>query len=443
MKPIVAIVGRPNVGKSTLFNRLIGRRKAITSNEPGVTRDLNFSDCEDRGRFFTLVDTGGFEPEAREGLLAEVRTQAQLAIEDADVIVFLMDGRTGPTPDDTEIVNLLRRSGKPVIYAANKIDTARRSVDAAAFYTLGMDTVIAVSAEHGIGIDELGDAICSSLDALVAAGSISLEEEGAGERISVCIVGRPNVGKSSILNRLIGRQRTIVSEKAGTTRDAIDTRFDHETGGYLFIDTAGIRKKARISTRVEVYSSMAAIRTIERSDVALFVLDASAGVRTQDEKIGALVEGRGKGCVVVVNKWDLVEKETNTAARFTEELRSMMQDLSYAPVIYISALTGQRVVKVFDTVRDVYGQCGKRISTARLNTVLRDIVARHRPPIYRGREVKFYYMTQTGSNPPRFVIFSNYPHAVADSYKRYLVNSFREPLGLEQSPLRISLRKRH
>ncbi len=435
MKPVVAIVGRPNVGKSSLFNRLIGRRKAITKAEPGVTRDVNYADCEEKGRIFTLVDTGGFEPAAKEGILRQIKEQALLAMEEADVIILLMDARTGPTPSDRELVEMLRKTEKKVIYAANKVD-ARSLMDLTAeFYSLGVDSILPVSAEHGLGTAELVDAVLDSLPEYEPVAE-------ADEWVKVAIVGRPNAGKSSLLNRLLGRERAIVSEVPGTTRDSIDTPLERDGRKYLFIDTAGIRKKQRISRRLETYCVVAAIKSIERCDLSLLVIDGNEGVRTQDEKIGGLIEDRGKACIIVVNKWDLVEKDTDTMRICTEAIRSKMPFLSFAPLVFVSALTGKRVEGIFDTIDRVMEEGSRRIPTSKLNQLLAQFTKAHRPPAYRGREIRFYYTTQVGTAPQRLAVFTNYPAGVPDSYRRYLVNRFRESLGLMDVPLRISFRSR-
>ena len=357
MKPIVAIVGRPNVGKSTLFNRLIGRRRAAVADEPGVTRDLNYGDVEELGRSFTLVDTGGFEPASEDEILRQVREQANLAIEDSDVIVFLMDGRAGLTPQDREIAGMLRRAEKPVLYAVNKIDAQSLEAEAMEFYGLGVSNVISVSAEHGLGLAEL-------MDAVIARLPEAEDEPEHGERIKIALVGRPNVGKSSLLNRLIGKQRSIVSNVAGTTRDSVDTPFDLNGRGYVFIDTAGIRKKGKVSLRLENYCVMEAIRSIERCDVAALILDGGVGGQGQDERIAGLIEDRKKCCVIIVNKWDIVEKDTHTTKHATEAIRNKLPFLTYPPVLFTSALTGQRVPLVLETATEVFDKSCERVSTS-------------------------------------------------------------------------------
>jgi len=436
MKPIVSIVGRPNVGKSTLFNRLIGRRRAAVADEPGVTRDLNYGDVEELGRAFTLVDTGGFEPASEDEILRQVREQATLAIEDSDVIVFLMDGRAGLTPQDREIAGMLRRAEKPVLYAVNKIDAPSLVAGAMEFYGLGASEVIPVSAEHGLGLADLMDAVIAHLPE-------AEEVPEHGERVKIALVGRPNVGKSSLLNRLIGKQRSIVSNIAGTTRDSVDTPFDLNGRGYLFIDTAGIRKKGKVSLRLENYCVMEAIRSIERCDVAALVLDGGVGVQGQDERIAGLIEDRKKCCVIIVNKWDIVEKDTHTTKHATEAIRNKLPFLTYPPVLFTSALTGQRVPLVLETATEVFDKSCERVRTSVLNKVVETLYYKHRPPAYRGREIKFYYATQSGTAPPTFVIFTNHPEGIIESYKRYVVNELRASLGMETVPMKVYYRQRH
>ncbi|HLC19183.1 MAG TPA: ribosome biogenesis GTPase Der [Thermodesulfobacteriota bacterium] len=435
MKPIVAIVGRPNVGKSTLFNRLLGKRKAIVLEEPGVTRDLNYADVEELGRSFTIVDTGGIEPGDRDSIQEQIRTQANLAIEDADIIVFVMDGRDGLTPQDTELAGMLRRVSKPVLYVVNKVDSSRQEPGLADFYSLGAVVLLPVSAEHGRGVNELVDAIVERLAPEEA-------EEAEEERIRVAIVGRPNVGKSSILNRIIGRKRALVSEVAGTTRDAVDTPFTLDGRKYTFIDTAGIRRKSKVSLKVESYCVMEAIKTIDRCDVAILVVDGTAGLKTQDEKIASLIEERKKCCIIAVNKWDIVEKETRTLGLIEEAVRERMPFISFAPVVFVSALTGQRIRRILDSVDEVVARSRTKIPTAKLNKALQDAVLSYKPPMYRGKEIKFYYITQMGVSPPAFVVFTNFTEGIKDSYRRYLAGRLREGIGLENVPVKILFRSR-
>jgi GTP-binding protein len=384
---------------------------------------------------FTLVDTGGFEPEVKKGIMKQVREQARLAIEDADVIILVMDGRVGPTPQDKELVDVLRRAGKPVIFCVNKLDTPRQARAADEFYSLGMESVMPLSAEHGLGVAELLDSVLERLPRVTAG------PEPSG-RIKIAIVGRPNVGKSSLLNRLIGRERAIVSEAPGTTRDAVDSPLDRGGKHYLFIDTAGIRKKTKISSTVEIYSVVKAIKSIDRCDVALLVMDGEQGIMGQDERIGRLIAERGKGCVIVVNKWDIVEKDTLTSRRYTEAIRARLHFLSFAPILFVSALSGQRMGKVLTTASGVAARTQTRVATSKLNALMKGLVAAHGPPRYRGRTVKFFYTTQTDTSPPTFVVFANYPEAVPEAYRRYLIGRFRESLGMEDVPIRVFLRKR-
>lgn len=443
MKPIVAIVGRPNVGKSTLFNRILGKRKAIVKNEPGVTRDLNYADVVEQGKEFTIVDTGGFEPtpprppfdKGGGAILAKVREQALLAIEEADIIVFLMDGRDGFLPSDRDVADILRKTSKPVIYAVNKIDTSKQEQGLADFYSLGMDNLFPVSSELGKGVYELLDKIIS----LIPKAFPVKEKE---EKIKLAVVGRPNVGKSSLVNKLLGYERVMVSAMPGTTRDAIDTPFTYNKKKYLLIDTAGIRKKTRIGRTVEQYSVMVAIKNIERCDVALLVIDAIDSMTEQDEKIAGLIYERGKGCIIVVNKWDLPEKETNTAKEYAERIRWKVKFLQFAPVIFVSALTGQRVFKILELVEDVLEQLKARISTAQLNKFFEIFNRHHQPPIYKNKPIKVYYITQTDIKPPTFVAFVNYPEGIHFSYERFLVNRIREAFTLDKVPIRLYFRKR-
>ncbi len=436
MRPVVAIVGRPNVGKSTLFNRLLGRRKAITTNEPGVTRDLNYAEVDEGGRRFTIVDTGGFEPDSEAEIPRKVILQTRLAIEEADLIILVMDGRTGPTPQDRELVHMLRMCGKPVVYVINKIDSAGKEAGLPEFFVLGIDDMIPVSAEHGRRMDELLDRVLSLLPP-------EEEETGSEEgRIRVAIVGRPNVGKSSLLNRLLKKERAIVSDLPGTTRDALDTPLDLDGRRYLFIDTAGIRRKARISRTVEVFSVMGAIRSIERADVVLLVLDGTEGVMGQDERIAGLIEERARACIIVVNKWDLVEKDARTSHLYTGHIRSRIRGLSFAPVVFVSAMTGRNIKRLFSTIDELFEQSTRHFQTSLLNRLLGEITSRYTPPSWRGREVKLYYITQTGVSPPRFLIFTNHPEGIQDSYRRYIEGRLREGLGVGNVPVRVSFRRR-
>lgn len=434
MSSLVAIVGRPNVGKSVLFNKLIGRRKAITKNEPGVTRDLNYGTVEERGKSFTLVDTGGFEPYTTNYIMEQVRTQALVAIEDAEQIVFVMDGREGLTHEDRELASVLRESGKTVFYVVNKLDNKEMEIAVSEFYEIGVDNIMPLSAEHGIGISELLDLLLENIE--------EVEEEDDDDIVKVAIVGRPNAGKSSLLNKISGKERSIVSEVSGTTRDPIDTTVEIDGRKYLLVDTAGIRKKAKVSQRLETYCIVGALKSIDRSDLCLLVLDGKEGVSTQDEKIAGLIEDRSKSCIVVVNKWDIVEKETNTQKKFIEDLHYKIPFLSYAPTVFLSALTGKNIDKLITSINSLHEEGETKISTSQMNSLLETLTRKHHPPVYNGREVRFYYITQVGTSPPRFMVFCNYPDGVLASYKRYMVNSLREGLDLKNVPIKLILRKR-
>ena len=427
--PLVAIVGRPNVGKSTLFNRLLGYRKAITHGEPGVTRDLIYGDVEVDGLTFTLVDTGGFEPEAREEIPLKVKEQVRLAIEEADLIVCLMDGRAGLTPMDREIVGMLREIKKPVIYGVNKIDTPGHEPLLADFFSLGVEPIVPVSSEHKRGLDTLIEEIKRRLPPAEAGG----EEKG---ETRIAIVGRPNVGKSTLVNRILGFERVIVSTEPGTTRDLLDTPFERDGRAYRIMDTAGMRRKARISSRLEGYSVMAAIRGVERCHVAILLIDALEGVTAQDARIGGLIHDRGRGCLVVVNKWDLV-KGGSDRREFEGRVRERLYFLDYAPVLFISALTGEGVEEILPAVDAVARDMERRVPTPLLNRIVKGMNL----PTYRGKPLKVYYITQVGTGPPTFVAFVNHPEGVKEAYRRYMVNTLRRELGLDRVPLRLLVRK--
>ena len=435
MKPIVAIVGRPNVGKSTLFNRIAGGKKAIVWDEPGVTRDRNYSDVEWEESAFTLIDTGGFEPASKDRIFVQMREQCQLAMDEADVILFMMDGKEGLTPSDREIVDILRKLNKPVFYIVNKIDGPKHEEKALDFYGLGIEQIYSISAEHGYGANELMEEVTKALPN-------AAEEKSDEEVTKVAVIGRPNVGKSSLINRLLGYKRVLVDEIPGTTRDSIDTFFERDGKRYALIDTAGIRRKSRISLRLEKYSIVEALRTIDRSDVALLLLDSREGVTDQDARIGGFIHEKGKGCILIVNKWDLVKKDSQTIVRYEEEVRANLKYLSYAPVLFISALTGQRVGKVLDVVDDVSAQTRKRIPTAQLNRYFGKWVEEFPPPLYRNRIVKMNYITQVSVSPPTFVIYTNIQGGVHFSYERYLMNKMREVFGFEGVSVRLLFRKK-
>lgn len=436
-KPLVAIVGRPNVGKSMLFNKLTGQRTSIVEDTPGVTRDRIYGTCEWCGRTFSLVDTGGIEPSTDSDMLKFMRRQAQIGIELADAIIMVADVRSGVTAADQDVATLLRKSGKPVALAVNKCDsTGLVNPDAFEFYSLGIGDLFETSAVHGHGTGDLLDWVLENIPA----------DDGEDEDedvIKVAIVGKPNVGKSSLLNRILGEERVIVSNVAGTTRDAIDSYFENETGKYCFIDTAGMRRKSKVDDAIEKYSNMRSINAIERSDVCLILVDANDGVTEQDTKIAGLVHEAGKAAIIVVNKWDAVEnKETNTMRDMEAQVRKDLSYMLYAPVLFLSALTGSRVDKLFQMIQDVHTQNTSRITTGALNSVLADATARVQPPTDKGRRLKIYYMTQAGTKPPHFVIFCNDARLFHFSYQRYLENQIREVFGLQGTPIRITIRQK-
>lgn len=435
-RPLVAIVGRPNVGKSMLFNRLAGRRLSIVEDTPGVTRDRLYAECEWNGRKFDIVDTGGIEPSTDNEILLFMREQAQIAIDAADVIVFVTEIGTGVTAADREVANMLLRSKKPVVLCVNKMDsTGLPDPGIYEFYSLGLGDPIALSAVHGHGTGDL-------LDECVAHFPPADEGEEEDDRIKVAVIGKPNVGKSSLINLILGEKRVIVSNVAGTTRDAVDTPFENEYGKYVFIDTAGIRRKSRVDDRIEKFSVMRAQLAIERADVCIIMLDARDGVTEQDTKIAGLAHEAGKASIIVVNKWDLVEKDGKTMDKLRKDVYRDLAFMSYAPVLFISALTGQRAERIFELVNYVNEQSAMRITTGMLNNVLADAQARQQPPTDKGRRLKIYYMTQTGVRPPNFVIFCNSRELFHFSYQRYIENQIRAVFGLEGTPIRIVIRQK-
>ena len=436
-KPLVAIVGRPNVGKSMLFNKLTGQRTSIVEDTPGVTRDRIYGQCEWCGRTFSLVDTGGIEPGTDSDMLKFMRRQAEIGIELADAIIMVADVRSGVTAADQDVATMLRKSGKPVALAVNKCDSIGLvNPDAFEFYSLGIGDLFETSAVHGHGTGDL-------LDWVLANIPENDEEEDDSDVIKVAIVGKPNVGKSSLLNRILGEERVIVSNVAGTTRDAIDSYFENETGRYCFIDTAGMRRKSKVDDAIEKYSNMRSINAIDRADVCLILIDANDGVTEQDTKIAGLVHEAGKAAIIVVNKWDAVEnKETNTMRDMEAQVRNGLSYMLYAPVLFLSALTGSRVEKLFQLIQDVHTQNISRITTGALNSVLADATARVQPPTDKGRRLKIYYMTQAGTKPPHFVIFCNDARLFHFSYQRYLENQIREVFGLSGTPIRITIRQK-
>jgi GTP-binding protein len=436
-KPIVAIVGRPNVGKSTLFNRIIGWQKAIVEDIPGVTRDRIYGDAEWEGREFTIVDTGGFEPESEDLYLSLMRSQIEIAIKEADLILFVLDGQTDLMPQDVEVLKLLRRSEKPVLYVVNKIDHEKHELNTVDFHTLGVDNFFTVSAVHGRRIDELLDAILEELPR--AKLETDDKEEGL---IKVAVVGKPNVGKSTLVNRILGEERLLTSPIPGTTRDSIDTFIEKNGKKYLFIDTAGIRRRSKITFSVERYSVLRAIRTVERADIVFLMIDAQEGPTHQDARIAELIHDKGKGCIILLNKWDLVPKKIAETTGIEDITRNRLKEIDFAPVISISALTGRRVNKVFDCINLVYENFSRRVSTRQLNKLLDETIIKTPPPLYKGKEIKFYYISQPMTKPPTFVIFTNSVNAIPESYKQFLENRLREEFDLEGTTIKFIFRAR-
>ena len=435
-KPLVAIVGRPNVGKSMLFNKLVGRRLSIVEDTPGVTRDRLYAEAEWLNRTFDLVDTGGIEPTSDSEILQFMRKQAEIAIDHATVIIFLCDIQTGITASDKDVANLLLRSSRPVILAVNKMDsTGATNPDIYEFYNLGLGDPYPVSAVHGHGTGDL-------LDACMEYFPPADEEEEEDDVIKVAVIGKPNVGKSSLVNRILGEERVIVSDMAGTTRDAVDSYFENETGKYLFIDTAGMRKKSKVDDRIEKFSVLRATMAIERADVCLIMIDAQEGVTEQDTKVAGLAHEAGRACIIVVNKWDAIEKDGKTMDHMREDVRRDLAYMTYAPVLFISALTGQRVPRLFELIQFVSQQHSMRVTTGMLNSILSDATARVQPPSDKGRRLKIYYMTQIGIRPPHFVMFCNDARLFHFSYQRYLENQIRSVFGLEGTPLRFTIRQK-
>ncbi len=435
MKPVVAIVGRPNVGKSSLFNAIIGEKKAIVEDMPGVTRDRNYGDVYYRGKEFVLIDTGGFFIHSNEPLLKEIKKQVELAIDEADCIIAVFDGKEGINPLDKELVLYLRTLSKPVFYVVNKIDHPTHENRVYDFYSLGVEKVYPASAEHGIGIYELLDEIIEHLPQKLEV--IKKEYDGR-----VVVLGKPNVGKSSIINRLLGMERAIVSEIAGTTRDAIDSEIEYDNKHYLFVDTAGIRRKSRISLKLERFSVMEAIRALERVDIAILVIDAYEGVSEQEQKIAQLIKERGKGCIILMNKWDKLEKSNTVESFYRKMLKQTLPFVDYAPVIFTSALTGKNLNKLFKWIDRVMKSLKTRVSTGVLNRIVSDIQEQNPLPVYKGRRLKIYYGTQQDVAPPFFVFFANYPEAIPESHKRYIENQLREKYDFIGAPIKIVFRKK-
>lgn len=437
-KPVIAIVGRPNVGKSTLFNKLIGERRAIVEDTPGVTRDRLYGETEWCGKSLVVIDTGGIEPKTDDVILAQMRLQAEIAIESADVIAFVCDVRTGVTADDREIAVMLKKSGKPIVPVINKCDrVGDLPYEFYEFYELGFECdPIPVSSVHGTGTGDMLDAICESLP-----DTDEKEEEESG--IKVAVIGKPNAGKSSLINRIVGEKRLIVSNIPGTTRDAVDTIVTNQYGTYTFIDTAGIRRQAKIKDSVEHYSVLRSHTAVDRADVCLIMIDAAEGITEQDEKIAGIAHEAGRASIIVVNKWDSIpDKDNSTVNEFNDKIRVALGYMPYAPIMYVSALTGQRVTNLFEHIDYVYGQSVMRITTGMLNDVLRDAMIRVQPPSDKGKRLKIYYMTQIGIKPPTFVIFCNNAELFHFSYQRYIENCLRNTFGFKGTPIKLIIREK-
>ena len=435
--PTVAIIGKPNVGKSTFFNYIVGSRISIVEDTPGVTRDRIYAETNWRGRTFTVIDTAGIEPESNDIIISQMREQAQIAIEISDVIVFITDVKQGVTAEDQEIANMLRKSKKPIVLVCNKADNMSKDKnDIYEFYNLGLGDPYPVSAANALGIGDVLDAIYEKLPE-------KNEDEENNDRIKVAVIGKPNVGKSSLINKILGENRSIVSSIAGTTRDAIDTPYENKYGKYVLIDTAGIRRKSKVTESIEKFSIMRTLLAIERSDVCLMMIDATEGVTDQDAKIAGEAHEAGKGIIIVVNKWDEYEKETGTLEKYKKEIYNKLSYLSYAPIIFISAKTGQRVEKLFTMINEVAEQNAIRIATATLNQVINEAIAIVQPPTDKGKRLKILYGTQVSTKPPTFVIFVNNKELFHFSYERYLVNQIRKEFGLEGTPVRMIAREKY
>ena len=436
-KPIVAIVGRPNVGKSTLFNKLIGERRSIVEDTPGVTRDRIYAEAEWNDRRFILVDTGGIEPKSEDTILKQMRTQAEIAVATADVIIFMCDIRAGLLADDRDIAIMLKKSGKPIVVAVNKVDrVGDLPFEFYEFYELGFEREpIALSSLHGTGSGDL-------LDAVIEECHFDENDKDDENVINVAVIGKPNAGKSSIINRMCGEERVIVSDIAGTTRDAVDTRVENSHGVYNFIDTAGIRRHSKVEDRIEKFSVLRANMAVERADVCLLMIDAQDGVTEQDEKIAGIAHEAGKACIIVINKWDAIEKENNTVKEYNKKIRTSLSYMPYAPIIYVSALTGQRCAHIYELINEVYDEAHKRITTGMLNDLLNDATNRVQPPSDKGKRLKVYYMTQTSVAPPTFVVFCNSEELFHFSYVRYLENCLRDTFGFNGTPIKMVIRQK-
>ena len=436
-KPIVAIVGRPNVGKSTFFNKLIGKRLAIVEDTPGVTRDRLYYEVEWCGRSFMLIDTGGIEPDTNDLIMSHIKNQAQIAIDSADAIIFMTDIHAGVTADDREIATMLRKCTKPVVLCVNKVDSVGAvPPEFYEFYELGLGDPYAVSSVHGSGTGDILEHLCS----LLGEDDDEAEDD---DKIKVAVIGRPNAGKSSLVNQILGKERMIVSDIAGTTRDAIDSELENEHGKYVFIDTAGIRKTGKINDSIEKYSILRAEMAVDRADVCLIVVDATEGVTAQDERVAGIAHESGKACIIIINKWDLVEKDTHTMDDYRKEVYAALSYMTYAPILFISAKTGQRVERIYELINYVNDQSSMRISTGMLNDVLNEATTRVQPPTDKGRRLKIYYMTQTGIKAPTFVLFVNDSELFHFSYQRYIENKLRGVFGFEGTPIKLVIRQKN
>jgi len=434
-RPVVTIVGRPNVGKSTLFNRIAGRRISITEDTPGVTRDRIYAECEWLDNYFTLIDTGGIEPDTTDTIFAQMRIQAEIAIDMADVVLFMVDGKEGVTAADTEVSQMLRKAKKEIILVVNKMDRFVNEDNIYEFYNLGLGEPMAVSSSEALGIGDLLDEIISKFDD-------TMNRYDEDDSIKIAVIGKPNAGKSSIINKIIGEERVIVSDIPGTTRDAIDTKFERSGKNYTLIDTAGIRKKSKVSLTVEKYSVLRAFTAVERADICILVIDADKGVTDQDVRIAGYSHENNKGMIVVINKWDLIEKDNKTFKEFTDDIRQKLAYASYAPIMTVSALTGQRVNKILDAVDEVYSFRNLRISTGVLNDILTEAVLMNQPATVKGKRLKIFYGTQVAVNPPKFLIFVNDREIVHFSYERYIENKIREGFEYKGTPIVIEFRNR-
>lgn len=434
MKPIVALIGRPNSGKSTLFNRITRSTDALVDDFPGVTRDRHFGDASWNEVEFTLIDTGGVSYDHKDPFSEKIRDQVQIAISDADVVVMLLDGKYGLSPFDRDMVQLLRKYEKPIFYTVNKIDGENKEAELPEFYALGIDTLYPISAAHGYGVPDF-------LDMLVAVLPKS-EPQKEDDQINVAVVGRPNAGKSSLINRILGEDRLVVSDIPGTTRDAVDSLIKTDNNTYIMVDTAGIRRKSKVSIKLEKFSIIKALRSLDRCDVALIIIDAKEGITEQDIRVAGYAHDRGCGILFLLNKWEIVEKDHRTLNQYQTRLRDMAKFVSFAPILTISALTGLRVRRIFKRVDEIYHQYTTRISTGQINRIVENAVRRTEPSLYKGKRIRFYYVTQASTKPPTFVCFANYPNAVHFSYRRYLVNQIRMETGLSKTPLRLWFRQR-